>query len=57
MGRGQRDLETGSDDDSDSGTKLDRKTTGGGNLGNLHTDGGDDLVTVESEAHYDTNAT
>ena len=57
MGRGQRDLETGSDDDSDSGTKLDRETTGGGNLGNLHTDGGDDLVTVESETHHDTDAT
>ena len=55
VGRGKGDLKTGSDDDHDSGTELDRKTTGGGDLSNLHADGGDDLVTVESETHDDTN--
>ena len=55
VGRGKGDLKTGSDDDHDSGTELDRKTTGGGDLSNLHADGGDDLVTVESKTHDDTN--
>ena len=57
MGLGKGDLKTGLDDDYDSGTELDRKTTGGGDLSNLHADGGDDLVAVESETYDDTNTT
>ena len=44
MGGGEGDLKPGSDDDHDGGSELDRESSGRGDLGDLDTDSGDDLV-------------
>ena len=57
VGGGKGNLETGADDDHDGRAEFDRETARGGDLGDLHTDGSDDLVTVEGQADHDTNTT
>ena len=57
VGGGKGNLETGADDDHDGRAEFDRETARGRDLGDLHTDGSDDLVTVEGQAEHDTNTT
>ena len=55
VGRGQREVEASTNDNHHGSAELDAEPTRRRNLGNLHSDGGDNLVPEQRQAENDAN--